>query len=138
MTYLLGTNVVSESRRRRAADPAVISWFESVPEDQLYLSVLTVGEVSRGIARLQRRDPQQAEVLRQWLYELRDSYSDRIVPVIAEVADEWGRLCVPDPLPVVDGLLAATAKVFGWTLVTRNASDVSVAGVSVFNPFGTW
>ncbi|RCW42781.1 hypothetical protein DFQ14_10837 [Halopolyspora algeriensis] len=134
MSYLLDTNVVSELRRR-SPDPAVLSWLESVAADQLYLSVLTVGEISQGIARLQRRDPSQAAQLQHWLSELRSFYHDRIVPITAEVADRWGRLGAPDPVPVVDGLLAATAMVHGWTLVTRNVADVRKIDVAVLNPF---
>ena len=134
MNFLLGTDVLSELRRR-TPDPGVLAWFASVDSAQLYLSVLTIGEIRQGICRLQRRDARQASVSDQWLAGLLRAYSDRIVPVTAEIAQEWGSLNVPDALPVVDGLLAATAKVHGWTLVTRNASDVANTGAPLYDPF---
>jgi len=97
--------------------------------------VLVVGEIRSGIERLRRRDPAQADELDRWLEGTNSTYTDRILPVTAEVADEWGRLNVPDPLPVVDGLLAATAKVHDLTLVTRNTTDIARTGVKVLNPF---
>ncbi len=134
MSFLLDTNVLSELRKR-TPDAGVAAWFDSTDSQQLYLSVLTVGEIRQGICRLQRRDRAQAAVFDQWLAGLLRAYSDRIVPVTAEVAEEWGTLNVPDPLPVVDGLLAATAKVHDWTFVTRNISDVADTGVRLHNPF---
>jgi toxin FitB len=134
VSFLLDTNVLSELRRR-IPDAGVAAWFDSVDSRQLYLSVLTVGEIRQGICRLQRRDRAQAAVFDQWLAGLLRAYSDRVIPVTAEVAEEWGRLNVPDPVPVVDGLLAATAKVRDWTLVTRNISDVANTGVRLHNPF---
>lgn len=134
MAFLLDTNVVSEVRRA-AADSNMRAWLESVPDAELYLSVLVIGEVRQGIERLRRRDPAQVAVFEAWLSTLLHDYGDRIVPVTAEVAEEWGRLNVPDPLPVVDGLMAATAKVRGWTLVTRNVSDLARTGVRLLNPF---
>ncbi len=116
-------------------DAGVAAWFDSVDSRQLYLSVLTVGEIRQGICRLQRRDWAQSAVFDQWLAGLLSAYSDRIVPVTVDVAEEWGRLNVPDPVPVVDGLLAATAKVHDWTLVTRNISDVANTGARLHNPF---
>ncbi|HEX5415945.1 MAG TPA: type II toxin-antitoxin system VapC family toxin, partial [Chloroflexota bacterium] len=101
----------------------------------LYLSVLVVGEIRQGIERLRRRDPAQAGVFDAWLSQLQREYADHILPVSAGVAEEWGRLNVPDRLPVVDGLLAATAKVHGLTLVTRNIADVARTGVPLLNPF---
>jgi hypothetical protein len=134
VAFLLDTNVVSEVRRP-AADSNVRAWLESAPDAELYLSVLVVGEVRQGIERLRRRDPAQVPVFEAWLSTLLHDYGDRIVPVTAEVAEEWGRLNVPDPLLVVDGLMAATAKVRGWTLVTRNVSDLAGTGVRLLNPF---
>ncbi len=134
MSFLLDTNVVSELRKR-TPDAGVAAWFDSVDSRQLYLSVLTVGEIRQGLCRLQRRDRVQAAVFDQWLVGLLRGYSDRVVPLTAEIAEEWGRLNVPDPVPVVDGLLAATAKVHDWTLVTRNISDVATTGARLHNPF---
>lgn len=136
MTYLLDTNVVSELRRRRP-DPTVSAWFDSVRSHDLHLSVLVVGEIRQGVERLARRDAEQAAAYEKWLLELVDLYGERIVPVDGAVADLWGRLNAPDPLPVVDGLLAATALVHGWTLVTRNTADLARTGVRLLDPFGS-
>jgi predicted nucleic acid-binding protein len=134
MSFLLDTNVVSEVRKQ-APDGGVAGWFASVPADTLYLSVLAVGEIRQGIERLARRDRVQAEVFERWLSQLVDGYGDRIVPITSQIAQAWGRLNVPDPVPVVDGLMAATALVHDWTLVTRNVSDLRSTGVRVLNPF---
>lgn len=134
MSFLLDTNVVSEIRKK-VPDPGVSAWFDTVPADQLFLSVLVVGEIRQGIERLVRRDPVQAETFERWLGQLVDLYGDRIVPITADIAEAWGRLNVPDPVAVVDGLMAATALVHGWTLVTRNVGDVTATGVRLLNPF---
>lgn len=134
MSFLLDTNVVSEIRKK-IPDPGVAAWFASVPADQLFLSVLVVGEIRQGIERLSRRDPAQAEIFEHWLSRLVLVYQDRIVPVTADIAEAWGRLNVPDPVSVVDGLMAATALVHGWTLVTRNVGDVASTGVRLLDPF---
>ncbi len=134
MKYLLDTNVLSEARRPRG-DEGVKAWISSVPADDLYLSVLVIGEVRRGIERLIRRDPDQAGVYEAWLGSVLRDYADRIIPVDAKVADEWGRMSVPDPVPIVDGLMAATAKVNGMTFITRNTADVERTGVALLDPF---
>jgi predicted nucleic acid-binding protein len=134
VAYLLDTNIVSEARKP-TPDAAVRTWLTSVPDEELYLSVLVVGEIRQGIERLRRRDPSQAVVFETWLSTLQRHYADRIVPITAEVAEEWGRLNVPDPLPVIDGLMAATARLRGWTLVTRNVADLERAEVRLLNPF---
>jgi predicted nucleic acid-binding protein len=133
--FLLHTNVISEARRKRP-DANVEAWLRTVPEAELYVSVLVVGEIHRRIERLRRRgDPSQAAVFETWLSALLRDYADRIVPVTAEVAEEWGRMNVPDPLPVIDGLMAATAKLRGWTFVTRNVADLAGCGARLLNPF---
>lgn len=134
MSFLLDTNVVSEIRKQ-APDPGVAKWFASVPADRLFLSVLVVGEIRQGIERLARRDPAQAEIFEHWLSELIGRYGNRLVPITERIAQAWGRLNVPDPVQVVDGLMAATALVHDWTLVTRNVSDVRSTGVRLLNPF---
>jgi predicted nucleic acid-binding protein len=136
MTYLLDTNVVSEARKARG-DANVKRWLASVPRGSLYLSVLTVGEIRRGIQILRRRDPTQATVLDTWLTALRTRYLDRLLPVTTEISEAWGRLNVPDPIPTVDGLLAATARVHGLTLVRRNTRDLARTGVRLLDPFRT-
>jgi toxin FitB len=134
MSFLLDTNVVSEVQRPHG-DPGVKAWLASVPADSLYVSVLVVGEIRRGIERLRRRDPPQATIYEAWLTTLRLDYADRIIPITAEIAEEWGRLSVPDPVPTADGLMAATAKVHCLTLVTRNTPDFVRTGVPLLNPF---
>ncbi len=134
MKYLLDTNVLSEARRPQG-DTRVKEWLASVPAGDLYISALVVGEIRRGIGRLKRRDPDQARVYEAWLGTVLNEYADRIISVDAEIADEWGRMSVPDPIPVVDGLMAATAKVRGMTFITRNTADVERTGVRALNPF---
>lgn len=134
MSFLLDTNVVSEIRKR-TPNPGVAAWFESVRENDLYLSVLVVGEIRQGIERLARRDEAQAELLERWLSQLITVYGDRLVPVTVDIAQLWGRLSFPDPLPVIDGLMAATALSRGWTLVTRNTKDIGSTNVRVVDPF---
>jgi toxin FitB len=134
VTYLLDTNVVSELRKRDP-NPRVVAWYGTVTSAQLFLSVLTIGEIRLGIERLRRRDNVQADLLEQWLRGLSVAYHDHLVNVDTDIAEEWGRLSVPDQLPIIDGLLAATAKVRGWTLVTRNVADLTRSGVSLLNPF---
>lgn len=134
MPYLLDTNVVSELRKSRP-DPRVTAWHEPLTPDALYVSVLVLGEIRQGIERLAHKNEAQAAQLETWFHTLKTAYRDRIVPVTAEVAELWGRLSVPDPLPDVDGLLAATALVHDWTLVTRNTRHVERTGVALLNPF---
>jgi toxin FitB len=134
VSFLLDTNVVSEIRKQ-APDAGVAEWFASTAADRLFLSVLVVGEIRQGIERLARRDPAQAEIFEHWLSELIGRYGNRLVPITERIAQVWGRLNVPDPVPAVDGLMAATALVHDWTLVTRNVNDVSSTGVRILNPF---
>ncbi len=127
--------MVSELRKKERCDPGVASWFSGVDEEEVFLSVLTVGELRKGIELIRRRDPQSAGFLETWLVGLIAAYSDRILGLDQEIAEEWGRINVPDSLPVIDSLLAATAKVHGLTLVTRNVKDVERSGVDLINPF---
>jgi toxin FitB len=135
LSYLVDTNVISELRKRERADPAVRAWFASVADEEIFLSVLTIGEIRQGVERIRRRDPAAATALDRWLDRVVDTHRDRLVPVDRLVAEEWGRMNVPDPLPMIDGLLAATAKIAGLTLATRNVSDVERTGVDLVNPF---
>ena len=135
MSFLLDTNVVSEPRKGRRADVNVMRWFSSVETEELYISVLVIGEIRQGIEGLRRRDALQAGHLESWLVGLRRGYADRILPVDLEVAEEWGRMNVPDPISTRDSLTAATAKVRNMTFVTRNTSDVVRTGARLLNPF---
>lgn len=134
MAYLLDTNVVSELRKK-APDPRVAAWHAAHARAEVYVSALVAGEIRWGIERIRPRDPQQAQALERWLAGLLSSYRSRILPVTAEIADEWGRLTSSRRPPVIDGLIAATAKVHRLTLVTRNVADVRGTGVSLVNPF---
>ena len=134
MTYLIDTNVMSEARKR-SPDPNVMAFLASIRSAEMFISVLTIGEIRSGVERLRRKDAVQADALDHWLTGLCTSYADRIVSIDADVAEEWGRLSALDPLPVIDGLLAATARCRGWTLVTRNTSDLARCGVRLLDPF---
>jgi predicted nucleic acid-binding protein len=134
VSFLLDTNVVSEARKPRG-NQNVKGWLDSVPGDDLYLSVLTVGEIRRGIENLRSRDRAQAIVFETWLMALQDGYADRLLPVTTEIAEMWGRLNVPDRIPAVDGLMAATARVHNMTLVTRDTTALARSGVQLLDPF---
>jgi predicted nucleic acid-binding protein len=135
VSYLIDTNVISELRKGKRADPGVVSWFEGLVDEEVFLSALTLGEIRRGIESIRRRDSAAAAALESWLGRISEAHRDRIVPIDRAIAEEWGRMNAPDPLPVVDGLLAATAKVVGLTLATRNTDDIARSGVSFLNPF---
>ena len=135
MGSLIDTNVWSELQKRSRINPGVQRWFAGVAMADLYLSVLVVGEVRCGIERLRRRDPEQALRLASRLAQLTLAMSGRILPLSLQIAEQWGRINVPNPLPVVDSLLAATALVHDLTFVTRNVRDVERSGVRCFNPF---
>jgi len=134
MTYLLATNIVSEIRKKHP-DPHVMAWWDTVTSAEVFISALAIGEIRLGIERLRRRDSAKADLLEQWLHGLRAIYHDHIINVDSSIAEEWGRLNVPDPLPVIDGLLAATARVRDLILVTRNVADLARSDVRVINPF---
>ncbi len=131
----MDTNVISEVRKGPRCDPNVSNWYAGLEESQIYLSVLTIGEIRRGVELKRRRDRNQARVLDDWLGEVMKRFSTRILTVDAQVADKWGQLYAIRPVPVVDGILAATAMLHDLTLVTRNVSDVSGLGVQILNPF---
>ncbi len=135
MSYLVDTNIVSELRKGRRCDPGVAAWFAQIEAEEIYLSALTLGEIRKGIENIRRRDEPAAEALEAWFQELTASHDDRILPVDQSIAEQWGRFNVPDPLPVLDGLLAATAQVRGLILVTRNLKHVERTGVACINPF---
>lgn len=132
MSYLLDTNVVSELRKpRHRAAPAVVSWASAVLPSELHLSVVTVLEVERGIAVVERRDPAQGALLRRWLERsLLVAFDGRVLPVDTAVARRAATLHVPDPRPERDALIAATALVHGLTIVTRTVRDFSPMGLS--------
>jgi len=136
VSWLVDTNVLSELRKGDRANSGVRTWFADAREDELFTSVLVLGEVRRGIESIRRRDPTAAMALEQWLARLVTTFSDRVLPIDAPVADRWGALNVPDPIPTVDGLLAATALAHDLVLVTRNTRDVERTGVRLLDPTG--
>lgn len=135
MSFLLDTNVLSELRKGERANANVRGWFAGVDPDDLYLSVLVIGELRQGIESIRRRDARSAARLQRWLAQVVEQHADRVLPIDLAAADAWGHLNVPDRIPVIDGLLAATALVSNLTLVTRNVRDVKRTGVNLLNPF---
>jgi predicted nucleic acid-binding protein len=135
VTYLLDTNVLSETRKRQPA-AAVTDWIAVTQPDLLHVSVLTLGEIEQGIARVRGRgDEHQAATLERWLRDVETGFEARVLPVSLPVAASWGGWLRGQPLPVIDALIAATARVHGMTVVTRNVKDFELAGVQVLNPF---
>jgi predicted nucleic acid-binding protein len=137
MSYLIDTNIISEVRKGDQCDPNVAAWYASVDDADIYLSVLVLGEIRRGIERARPRDPRRARALEGWLSTVRQSFADRVLPVDQAVAEEWGRMSARRSVPTVDALLAATAKVHRMTFATRNLADVAGLGADVLNPFDT-
>ena len=134
MNYLLDTNVISEARRKRP-DSRVAAWLKWADVNALYISVLTLGEMAKGVAQHERHDRAQAAVYFQWLNTVRSDFADRTIGIDAEIAEAWGRLAAKRPLPIVDALLTATALVRGMTFVTRNVQDIADLGVNTLNPW---
>jgi toxin FitB len=133
--FLLDTNVVSELRKRNRCDGGVRRWIESVTAEELFVSVLVLGEIRQGLEQIRLRDQAQARALEGWLQGLSREFMDRILPVDERVADQWGRLGLQLPGPVLDALIAATALIHGLTVVSRDANGFKNTGVRVFNPF---
>jgi predicted nucleic acid-binding protein len=135
LKFLLDTNVISEIRKRDRAHPNVVRWVARTPVEEIGTSVLVLAEIRHGIELKRRNDPEQAKSLDRWFSRMRGRLEDRVLPIDEPVAEAWALLGIPDPLPLIDELLAATAKVHGLTLVTRNVADIAVAGVSLLDPF---
>jgi toxin FitB len=133
--FLLDTNVISELRKRDRTHPNVARWVARTPATEMGTSVLVLAEIRHGIELLRRRDPEQAKSYDRWFSQMRAELADRVLPVDEPVADAWALLGIPNPLPLIDGLLAATAKVHGLTLVTRDVAQIATTGISVLDPF---
>ncbi len=136
--YLVDTNVVSEARKGDRADSGVREFFAKAAEDgsSLYLSVVTIGELRRGVELLRHRgDERQAKLLEDWLDGILAEYDDCILDFDVEMAQVWGRLRAPQPQQALDKQVAATASIYDLTVVTRNVGDFAGTGVRVLNPF---
>jgi len=132
--YLLDTNVLSETRKKQA-DPKVIAFLTNTDPSTLFISVLTLGELRKGVAQKQRTDPSAAQSIAAWVDGLEFGFADRILGIDAPTARLWGELSAERPRPVIDTLLAATAVTHQLTFVTRNTSDVQDIDVPLHNPF---
>jgi len=135
VNYLIDTNIISEVRKGSACNPRVAAWYGSIDDESIYLSALVLGEIRNGIEQARPKEPAKALALEKWLSTLSRSFAERILPVDRAVADEWGRMSAKRPVSTVDALLAATAKVHGITLATRNTTHVTDLGANVLNPF---
>lgn len=136
--YLIDTNVISEARKKSRANPGVIEFFNRVARagDPVYLSVITVGELRRGVELIrQRGDTEQASLLEDWLSAVLEQYADKVLAFDADAAQVWGRLRAPNPEHALDKQIAATALVHDLTVITRNAADFAGTGVKIMNPF---
>lgn len=133
--FILDANVISEIRKGERAHPSVASWVVRTPVKEMGTSVLVLAEIRRGIERKRRQDTAQADALDRWFRQMRPRIEDRVLPIDEPIAEAWALMSVLDPLPLIDGLLAATAKVHGLILVTRNAADVARTGVAILDPF---
>jgi toxin FitB len=135
LKFLLDTNIISEIRKRDRAHPNVIRWVARTPVTEIGTGVLVLAEIRHGIELKRRSDPEQAKALDRWFSQMRTRLGDRVLPIDEPIAGAWALMGIPDPLPLIDGLLAATAKVHGLTLVTRNVADIAVTGVPLLDPF---
>ena len=136
--YLLDTNVVSELRKGDRANSGLAAWYRERDKRELYLSVITLAELRRGIALIAKRDPPQADSLDRWCRTLQRGFSraGHLLSLRPAEALAWGELMAIRPLPILDGFLAAPAKTHNLTFVTRNEADFAGLPVPVVNPFG--
>lgn len=135
MSYLLDTNVLSEIQRGELCHHGVKAWWAGCEPSEVFLSVLVLGEIRRGVIRLRSRDPGRAEKLENWLRSALQLFAGRILAVDARVAYVWGTITSDRSLPVIDSLLAATAMCHDAVLVTRNTRDIHDTGVRHLDPF---
>jgi len=136
--YLVDTDVISEARKRDRCNPGVRAFFDRAREEgtELYLSVVTVGELRQGVERIRYRgDNSQAHKLERWLRQLTELYADRILALDEEIAHVWGRLRVPNPENPLEKQIAATALIHDLAVVSRNVAHFSPTGVRIINPF---
>lgn len=137
MSYLIDTNIISEVRKGQRCDRHVAAWYASIADEELFLSTLVLGEIRKGVELARARDPDKAAALERWLRQVEAAFDGRVLGIDNAVSDQWGRMSAIRPIPVIDGLLAATAVTHGLTLVTRNDRDIAGVGAMVLNPFRT-
>jgi toxin FitB len=133
--FLIDTNVLSEIRKGRRAEPNVTAWFEQTPAELIYISPIVIAELETGVSLIARRDAAQAALLRKWLIGIDAEFKHRCVPITAETARIFASLHVPDKRPDRDAWIAATALQTGMTVVTRNIRDFETTGVSLLDPW---
>jgi toxin FitB len=135
MSYLIDTNIISEVRKGERCDKRVSAWYASIADEDLFLSTLVLGEIRKGVELVRPRDAGKAVALERWLRDVETVFDGRVLGIDNAVSDQWGRMSAIRPVPIIDGLLAATALVNDLTLVTRNDRDVAGLGATVLNPF---
>lgn len=135
MSYLIDTNIISELRKGARCDLHVSAWYATVADADLFLSTLVLGEIRKGVELARPRDASKAAALERWLRDVEAAFDGRVLGIDNAVSDQWGRMSAIRSVPVIDGLLAATALTHDLTLVTRNDRDVADLGATVLNPF---
>ena len=135
MSYLIDTNIISEIRKGARCDVHVSAWYASIADADIFLSTLVLGEIRQGIELARPRDAGKAAALERWLRDVEAAFDGRVLGVDNAVSDQWGRMSAVRPVPVIDGLLAATALTHNLTLVTRNDREIAGLGAAVLNPF---
>ena len=135
MSYLIDTNIISEVRKGDRCDAKVSEWYASIADEDLFLSTLVLGEIRKGVELARPRDAGKATALERWLRDVEAAFGGRVLGIDNAVSDQWGRMSAIRTIPVIDGLLAATAVTNGLTLVTRNDRDIAGLGATALNPF---
>jgi predicted nucleic acid-binding protein len=135
VSYLIDTTIISEVRKGERCDTHVSAWYASIADEDLFLSTLVLGEIRKGIERARPRDAGKAVALERWVRDVETAFDGRVLGIDTAVSDQWGRMAAVRPVPVIDGLLAATALVNDLTLATRNDRAVAGLGALVLNPF---
>ena len=133
--FLLDTKVLSELRKGNHCDRSVRDWIQQTVAEELFVSVVVLGEIRRGIERIRIRDQNQARTLEKWLQNLTTEFAERVLPIDESAADQWGRLGLRQPAPLLDAFLAATALVHDLTVATRDEDGFRNTGVRIVNPF---
>ena len=135
MSYLIDTSIISELRKGERCDTHVSTWYASIADEDIFLSTLVLGEIRKGVELARPKDAGKAAALERWLRDVETAFDGRVLGIDNAVSDQWGRMSAIRTVPVIDGLLAATALVNDLTLVTRNHRDVAGLGATVLNPF---